>query len=175
MTKPEMRLSHQNQTIKLVLMRKLVNGYFQNRSSNVKPRLSKSVIQLRNQIDDAYPLRDRRTDGTVGDSKHDYKSDHTPDALGWVRALDVDADLTKHKSESIYLANQIRLYAKSDPAKRISYVIHNKKIASRILNWKWRKYTGINPHTSHIHVSFNKGKADTDGSFFEIPMLGGNT
>jgi hypothetical protein len=140
----------------------------------LKPRLSKSVIQLREQIDDTYPLRDRRTDGTIGDAKHDSKSDHTPDAAGWVRALDIDSDLTKHKSESIYLANQIRAYAKSDPAKRISYVIHNHKIASRILNWKWRKYSGSNPHTSHIHVSFNKGKADTDGSFFEIPMLGGN-
>lgn len=138
----------------------------------MKPRLSKSVIQLREQVDDTYPNRDRRTDGTIGDSKHDSKSDHTPDATGWVRALDIDADLTDHKSESIYLANQIRAFAKSDPAKRISYVIHNKKIASRILNWKWRKYTGINPHTSHIHISFNKGKADTDSSFFEIPMLG---
>ena len=138
----------------------------------MKPRLSKSVIQLRNQVDDSYPNRDRRTDGTIGDSKHEYKSDHTPDAAGWVRALDIDADLTDHKSESIYLANQIRAYAKSDPSKRISYVIHNKKIASRILNWKWRKYTGINPHTSHIHISFNKGAADNDGSFFEIPMLG---
>jgi hypothetical protein len=102
----------------------------------VKPRLSKSVIQLREQVDDTYPNRDRRTDGTIGDAKHDSKSDHTPDAAGWVRA------------------------------------IHNHKIASRILNWKWRKYSGSNPHTSHIHVSFNKGKADTDGSFFEIPMLG---
>jgi hypothetical protein len=140
----------------------------------MKPRLSKSVIQLREQVDDTYPNRDRRTDGTIGDSKHDSKSDHTPDAQGWVRAVDIDADLTDHKSESIYLANQIRIYAKSDPAKRISYVIHNYKIASRILNWKWRKYTGSsNPHTSHIHVSFNKGNADTDGSFFEIPMLGG--
>jgi hypothetical protein len=140
----------------------------------MKPRLSKSVIQLREQIDDTYPLRDRRTDGTIGDAKHDSKSDHTPDAEGWVRALDIDSDLTKHKSESIYLANQIRKHAKSDPAKRISYVIHNHKIASRILNWRWRKYSGSNPHTSHIHISFNKGKADKDGSFFKIPMLGGN-
>ena len=82
----------------------------------MKPRLSKSVIQLREQVDDTYPNRDRRTDGTIGDAKHDSKSDHTPDALGWVRALDIDADLTDHKSESIYLANQIRAFAKSDPA-----------------------------------------------------------
>lgn len=139
----------------------------------MKPKLSKSAVQLRQQVDDSYPSRDRRTDGWIGDAKHDSKSDHTPDALGWVRAIDIDADLSNHKSESIYLANQIREYAKSDKAKRIAYVIHNKKIASRILNWKFRKYTGINPHTSHIHVSFNKGAADTNDDFFEIPMLGG--
>ena len=141
----------------------------------MKPRLSKAAIQLREQFDDSFPSRDRTSDGWIGDTRHAARSsDHNPDANGWVRAVDIDADLTDHKSESIYLANQIRAYAKSDPAQRISYVIHNKKIASRILNWKWRKYSGINPHTSHIHVSFNKGKADHDGSFFEIPMLGGN-
>ena len=139
----------------------------------MKPKLSKSAIQLREQIDDTYPDRDRRTDGWIGDAKHDSKSDHTPDVQGWVRALDIDADLTDHKSESIYLADQLRAFAKSDPSQRISYVIHNHKIASRILNWKWRKYTGsTNPHTSHIHISFT-AKGDKDGSFFEIPMLGG--
>jgi hypothetical protein len=51
--------------------------------------------------------------------------------------------------------------------------VHMQSLTLLILNWKWRKYSGSNPHTSHIHVSFNKGKADTDGSFFEIPMLGG--
>jgi len=135
-------------------------------------RSSKHTIQLPEHVEATYTNRDHGTDGTLGDAKHDSKSDHTPDAAGWVRAVDIDADLTDHKSESIYLANQIRAFAKSDPAKRISYVIHNHKIASRILNWKWRKYTGSNPHTSHIHISFNKGKADNDGSFFEIPMLG---
>ena len=140
----------------------------------MRPKLSKSAAQLREQIDDSYPNRDRRTDGWIGDAKHNSKSDHTPDALGWVRAIDIDSDLSDHKSESIYLANQLRKYAKSDKAKRISYIIHNKKIASRILRWKWRKYTGSsNPHTSHIHISFNKGKADTNSDFFEIPMLGG--
>lgn len=153
-------------------MRKLVNGLLHQRTK-LKPRLSKSAIQLREQIDDSYPNRDRRTDGWIGDAKHNSKSDHTPDAQGWVRALDIDADLTDHKSESIYLADQIRAYAKSDPTQRISYVIHNHKIASRILNWRWRKYSGSNPHTSHIHISFNKGKADYNETFFEIPMLGG--
>ena len=142
----------------------------------MKPHLCKAGVQLRNQIDDCYAERDRRSDGWIGDSKHTgTKSDHNP-ALpdNVVRALDVDSDLSSHKSESVYLANQIRLYAKRKKPKRIAYIIHAGKIASPILNWRWRKYTGSsNPHTSHIHISFTP-KGDKDGSFFEIPMLGGS-
>ncbi len=39
-------------------------------------------------------------------------------------------------------------------------------------NYKWRKYTGINPHKTHIHISFT-AKGDTDGSMFQIPILTG--
>lgn len=140
----------------------------------MKPRLSKAAIQFRNQVDDCYGERDRRSDGWLGDAKHQgTKSDHNPALPDYiVRALDVDSDLSPHKSESVYLANQIRLYAKREKPKRIAYIIHNHKIASPIFNWRWRKYTGSNPHTSHIHISFTP-KGDNDGSFFEIPMLGG--
>lgn len=140
----------------------------------MKPHLSKAASQLREQIDDAYPERDRRSDGWIGDSKHqNSKSDHNPALPNLVvRAVDIDSDLSSHKSESVYLADQIRLYAKTAKPKRIAYLIHNHKIASPILNWKWRKYSGINPHTSHIHISFTP-KGDNDGSFFEIPLLGG--
>ena len=70
------------------------------------------------------------------------------------------------------LADQIRLAAKRGD-KRISYIIFNGRIASSRMGWRWRKYSGINPHTKHCHISFSK-KGDTDGSFFStIPMIGG--
>jgi hypothetical protein len=72
---------------------------------------------------------------------------------------------------SIYLADQIRICAKTD--KRISYVIHNGMIASKILNFKWRKYRGFNKHTKHFHCSFTK-LGDKDSKPFDIPLLGGN-
>ena len=135
----------------------------------MKPRLNKSAERLREQVNYAYPKRDKRSDGWIGDAKHSAtKSDHNPDSQGWVRALDIDADLSAHKSESLYLAEQIRLYGKV--SKRIAYVIHNGKIASPILNWKWRKYSGVNPHHSHIHISFTKA-GDEDESPLDIPML----
>lgn len=137
----------------------------------MKPRLSKSAIQLREQIDDCFPDRDRASDGWIGDSKHaSRKSDHNPDAQGWVRAIDIDSDLDKSKGTSVYLADQLREYAKSN--RRITYIIHMGKICSRKSFWRWVKYTGFNKHTAHIHVSFDKS-ADNDSSFFQIPMLGG--
>ena len=137
----------------------------------MKPRLSKSGIQLREQIDDCFPDRDRASDGWIGDSKHAArKSDHNPDAQGWVRALDIDSDLNRSKGTSVYLADQLREYAKS--TRRITYIIHMGKICSRKSFWRWVKYTGFNKHTAHIHVSFDKS-ADNDSSFFQIPMLGG--
>ena len=139
----------------------------------MKSRLSKSVIQLREQADDAYPDRDRSSDGTIGDARHAAsKSDHNPDALtGYVRALDLDASLDGKDATAYYLADQIRAAAKRD--KRIAYVIFNKKIASKRSLWRWVKYTGINPHIKHIHISFTKA-GDEDSSFFQIPLLGGS-
>ena len=134
-------------------------------------KLCKAGQQLREQIDDAFPDRDRASDGWLGDAKHAArKSDHNPTAEGIVRAIDIDADLRSHKSEAFDLADQLRLLARSD--KRISYIIFNGKIASWRGNYKFRPYKGINPHTKHIHVSFT-AKGDDDRSMFRIPLLTG--
>jgi hypothetical protein len=142
----------------------------------MKPRLSKAAIQLREQIDDNFADRDRRSDsGAYADAKHlARKSDHNPDAEGWVRAYDCDRDLHKGGKPDVmpYLADQLREACKAKTEKRISYIIFDGRICSKILNWKWRKYTGANKHQKHMHVSFKK-EADNDGAFYQIPMLGG--
>jgi hypothetical protein len=139
----------------------------------MKPWLCKAGVQLRDQIDTWFADRRTSSDGWIGDARHSSsKSDHNPDrgAQGIVRAIDVDSRLDSSEQLSIYLADQIRICAKTD--KRISYVIHNGKIASRILNYKWRKYNGFNKHYKHIHISFTKS-GDKDGKPFDIPLLGG--
>ena len=141
----------------------------------MSPKLCKAGQQLRLQIDDSYPSRDRTSDGWIGDTRHSARaSDHNPDAKGIVRAIDIDRDLSGKKKPDLMpdLADQIRLFAKSDPSKRIAYIIFAGKIASPRMGWRWRKYSGINPHDHHCHISFTS-KGDTDGSFFNIPMLGG--
>jgi hypothetical protein len=141
----------------------------------MKPRLSKAALQLREQFDDSFPDRDRTSDGWIGDTRHAHrKSDHNPDAEGWVRAIDIDRDLFKGSKPDIMpdLADQLRVACKSKRENRISYIIFDGKICSPILNWKWRTYKGANKHIKHAHVSFKK-KADLLGEFYQIPMLGG--
>ena len=138
-------------------------------------RLCKAGQQLRLQVDDTYSDRDRTSDGWIGDTRHSARpSDHNPDAKGIVRAIDIDRDLSGKKKPDLMpdLADQIRLFAKSDPSKRIAYIIFAGKIASPRMGWRWRKYSGINPHDHHCHISFTS-KGDSDDSFFNIPMLGG--
>lgn len=141
----------------------------------MKPRLSLSAIQLREQIDDSFPDRDRSSDGWIGDTRHAArKSDHNPDAQGWVRAIDIDRDLSGKTGKPDLmpdLVDQIRALAKSGD-KRISYIIFDGKIASSKKSWNWRTYDGINKHRHHAHVSFTQ-QGDEDRSFFSIPMIGG--
>jgi len=137
----------------------------------MKPFLSKAAAQLREQIDDSFSSRLRSSDGWIGDDKHSLrKSDHNPDETGAVRAIDIDARLSDDKRISTYLADQIRQYGKDHG--RVSYVIHQEKIASPLLGWRWRKYKGINKHNHHIHISFKKDQ-DGNSAFFDIPLLGG--
>ena len=131
-----------------------------------KPKLSKAAEQLRSEINTKYPKRDKRSDGWIGDTAHNArKSDHNPDKNGWVRAVDIDSDLvTGSSKESWLLAEQIKMIAlKGD--KRISYIIHQQRIASSKQNWAWRVYKGSNPHISHMHISFTQA-GDLDGKAF---------
>jgi hypothetical protein len=140
----------------------------------MKPVLCKAGQQLREQFDDCFD-RDRRSDGWLSDYRHSLRvSDHNPDPkTGIVRAIDVDRDVVKGGKPDLMpdIADQIRLCAKAGD-KRIAYVIFNGRIASSRMGWRWRKYSGSNPHNHHCHISFTP-KGDLDGSFFNIPMLGG--
>ena len=140
----------------------------------MKFQLSKAAIQLRNQVDDTYPSRDRTSDGWIGDTRHAARpSDHNPDANGWVRAIDLDRDLSGRAKPDLMpdLADQIRLLCKSKREKRIAYIIFDGRIASSKKAWAWRTYEGSNKHNHHMHISFTK-EADLLGEFFQIPMLG---
>lgn len=113
-------------------------------------RLAKSLIQLRKQIDDLVPNRDKSSDGSVGNLAHQQtKSDHNPNSRGVVQAIDITHD-PKGGFDSYKFADMLRL--KKDP--RIKYIISNSRIANPdAQNWKWRPYNGANPHDHHVHIS----------------------
>jgi hypothetical protein len=130
-------------------------------------RLCAAGVQLREQIDDDYPDRDRKSDGWIADARHIAKgnSDHIP-ANGMVRAIDIDSDLAAHKEEAYALVEKLRKCAKKGD-RRIKYIIYDGKIMSPILGWKRRKYSGPNPHRSHFHISFTT-LGDKDSSYFDL-------
>ena len=141
----------------------------------MKPYLSKAAETFRNQVNECYPDRDRKSDGWLASVAHLQrapKSDHNPDPkTGCVRGLDISARLSDDKRVPEYLADQVRLYGKKHG--RISYVIFNGRIASPVLGWRWRKYRGASKHTHHLHISFKKNQ-DTNSAEFDIPLLKGN-
>jgi hypothetical protein len=142
----------------------------------MKPKLSKAAIQLREQLDDSFPDRSRLSDGWIADARHmrGGKSDHCPDAQGWVRAIDVSRGLFQGSEPDIMgdLVDQFRAVGKSKSENRINYIIFDGFIYSAKYRFIKRKYTGANKHTKHAHFSFKK-EADNDGAFFQVSMLGG--
>jgi len=142
----------------------------------MKPKLCKAGETLREQFNQTYPDRDKSSDGWVADARHVAAgtSDHIPSAEdGIVRAIDVDRDVSGKPKPDLMpdIVNQIRLAAKAGD-KRISYIIFDGRIASSRMGWRFRKYSGSNPHNHHCHISFTKA-GDNDGSRFDVPMLGG--
>lgn len=113
-------------------------------------RDAKSLDTLLDQVNAAYPGRDKSNDGTIGDERHQAEhSEHNPDENGVVRARDITND-PAHGLVSRKLAES--LVASRDP--RILYVISNAEINSSVTSpWKWRPYNGSNPHREHMHLS----------------------
>ena len=113
-------------------------------------RLCRSLEALRGQCDEAWPDRNKASDGWIGDPAHSSReSDHNPDPLGIVRAIDITHD-PAHGADMNELAQA--LVDSRDP--RIKYLIWNRRICSSTVSpWTWRPYTGTNPHDHHIHIS----------------------
>lgn len=116
-------------------------------------RLAKSLIKLRDQINQAAPHRSKVSDGSVGDTSHAARpSDHNPDAKGVVAAIDVTHDPV-NGCDGQTLSRAVI----SDP--RVKYVIFNSEIW-KARTKKWERYTGPNAHRHHVHISVQPDRYD---------------
>lgn len=117
-------------------------------------RLANSLTTLRNQINEAWPNRNKASDGWIGDAAHaKEKSEHNPNSAGVVTALDITHD-PKNGVHGGDIAEAL------NDDSRTWYVIWNRKI------WdvKWIPYWGRNPHDRHVHISVRQDKANYDNA-----------
>lgn len=128
-------------------------------------RLAKSLEVLRSQINEHDAGRSKTSDGTIGNEEHASRtSDHNPwvnGPPGVVTAMDITHD-PLGGFDSYKFAEGLRKL--KDP--RIKYVISNGRIFnSQQSPWQWRKYTGVNKHDHHVHVSVS-----SDALKYDSPM-----
>lgn len=127
-------------------------------------RLAESLKKLREQVNEAYPDRDRESDGSIGDAAHaSRKSDHNPwvkdrNGMGVVTAIDIDANLSPKTSVEVLVR---QLFLAKD--KRIKYIIWNRKITTPDMSG-WKAYNGINTHQHHCHISVKPDAALYDST-----------
>lgn len=119
-------------------------------------RVAGSLDQLLRQLDELAPNRSKISDGAIGDANHRNRtSDHNPwwvlAGIPYVTARDFTHDP----------AGGLNCHALADALvrsrdQRIKYIIWNRAICAGDGGpspWQWRPYSGVNPHTAHLHLS----------------------
>lgn len=127
-------------------------------------RLAHSLSTLRDEANEANPLRDKSSDGTIGNSAHAGRgpgspewddSDHNPwltvAGLGVVRAEDLDVDGLDLPA-AVERARQLALAGKLPQLVGGGYIILNGRITAYDFT-EWRVYRGTNAHVLHAHFS----------------------
>lgn len=141
--------------------------------------LTDGLRNLRAQVDEAFPDRDKTSDGTIGDTAHqDETSGHNPDDTAgsrpeWdgdsdndpeVRAWDMDSDLRAAPTTAQALVDHLRALPGLSTVLR--YMIYNRVIYEAAAGWAPRAYLGASAHTEHIHFSGARtNAADANQSF----------
>jgi hypothetical protein len=136
-------------------------------------RDAKSLLALRDQVNEQWPQRNKASDGLIGDAAHQTReSDHNPWVKDGFTGVVTAIDIT-HDPASGCDANGIvsALVSSRDP--RIKYIIWNRRIIHATVSpWVWRTYSRENPHTTHFHLSVSSNKALYDDTrAWDISLL----
>lgn len=131
-------------------------------------RMAASLVILGDEANHANPTRDKSSDGTIGDARHQAlppgSTDHVPwlqhRGMGICRARDIDAsDLPLAAA-----VERARVAAYSDaghPLRGGGYIIFAGKITKPDFTG-WARYLGSNPHVLMAHFSVSTDPARFD-------------
>ncbi len=132
-------------------------------------RIAKTLLRMREQINAKAPNRNKASDGAIGDTNHQNRSsDHNPWVIDGPNGVVTAIDVT-HSPDKGCDADRIAESLRASRDSRIKYIIWNKRIVSSYPQggtaaWTWRRYTGRNGHTHHVHISVNPEKAKYDST-----------
>ena len=128
-------------------------------------RVAESLLQLRDQVNKKAPNRSKKSDGSIGDAAHATRaSDHNPWVVDGSHGVVTAIDIT-HDPDNGFDAERLAKALQSAQDPRLKYIIWNRRILSSTKKpWKWRNYSGSNPHTKHIHISVHSEKSKYDGT-----------
>lgn len=137
-----------------------------------EPRIAKSLGRLREQVQQLFPDAPKSEFGWIGDQAHRNRtSDHNPDSLGIVRALDIP-HMPGIGLDTYELAAHFRDLGNAGNEPRIRYIISNRRIWNPAISKAWRAYNGANAHDQHVHVSVVGGNSADDARDWDLGDLG---
>lgn len=144
-------------------------------------QLTVGLQHLRNQVDYFFSLRDRLSDGTIGDAAHQAETsghnpddtpgsrpewDGDPDSIPEVRAWDMDNNL----SEGFDCQTLVDHIVGLKPSSVLRYVIYNRRIWKASNGWQSEAYTGASAHTEHVHFSGAYSQAADQNNTFNYRL-----
>lgn len=145
--------------------------------------LTKGLQNLRTQVNEAFPARDKTSDGTIGDAAHRAETsshnpddtpgskpewDGDPDSTPEVRAWDMDTDLRAAPATAQQVVDHIRHLPGVSSVLR--YMIYNRKIYKASNSWYPEVYSGASAHTEHIHFSGAYSQAADNNTTFDYRL-----
>lgn len=105
------------------------------------------------------PKRKKASDGLLPSAAHVHQNPNSDHNSGFA------VDLTHDPKHDI---NCVEMFIKLQDDKRVKYLIFKGRIWSQAKGVL--KYTGSNPHNSHLHISIKEGYGNDESAWF--PWLG---
>lgn len=130
-------------------------------------RQARSLDILLAEVNRAAPKRSKVSDGGIGDPRHAAGvSDHNPNGAGVWRARDFTDDPVGGFSARKLATYVAGMLGRHPALGHGAYVIWNRQIISTArLAEGWRRYSGSNAHTKHVHISVGTNGYDNTQSW----------